>query len=216
MVEHIAVIADGNRRWAKENNLPWETGYLQGLTAIENCCEWAINRSIKYLTIYCFSTENWGRPENEVNQLMDFARWYFEEKLDWYVSSDIHVCFAGRKDRLAPDLVEKLRRVESVTSNCDSLKLTICVDYGGRDEIVRAVAAGARTEAEISEYLDIKAPDPDMIVRTGGDIRLSNFLLWQSAYAELLFSPVYFPALNETILDSFIDEYNNRKRNFGC
>lgn len=216
MVEHIAMIADGNRRWAKENNLPWETGYLQGLTAIENCCEWAISRGIKYLTIYCFSTENWGRPENEVNQLMDFARWYFGEKLDWYVSSNISVNFAGRKDRLAKDLVEKLRRVEDVTCNCDSLKLTICVDYGGRDEIVRAIAAGARTEKEISEFLDIKAPDPEMIVRTGGDMRLSNFLLWQSAYAELIFTPIYFPALDETILNSFIDEYNSRKRNFGC
>ena len=215
MVQHIALIADGNRRWAKENNLPWETGYLQGLTAIENCCEWAISRSVKYLTIYCFSTENWGRPENEVNQLMDFARWYFIEKLDWYVSSDISIHFAGRKDRLAPDLVEKLSIVEKETANCDSLKLTICVDYGGRDEIVRAIAAGARTEEEISEYLDI-SPDPDMIVRTGGNMRLSNFLLWQSAYAELLFTPIYFPALDEAILDSFIDEYNSRKRNFGC
>lgn len=216
MVEHIALIADGNRRWAAENNVPWETGYLQGLTTIENCCEWAISRGIKYLTIYCFSTENWGRPENEVNQLMDFARWYFGEKLDWYVASDISVCFAGRKDRLAKDLVEKLRKVENATSNCGSLKLTICVDYGGRDEIVRAIAAGARTEKEISEYLDIKAPDPDMIIRTGGAIRLSNFLLWQSAYAELLFTPIYFPALDDDILDSFIDEYKNRKRNFGC
>jgi undecaprenyl diphosphate synthase len=215
-MEHIALIADGNRRWAKENNLPWETGYLQGLTAIENCCEWAISRGIKYLTIYCFSTENWGRPENEVNQLMDFARWYFVEKLDWYISSGIRVRFAGRKDRLAKDLVEKLSKVEKETSECDSLELNICVDYGGRDEIVRAVAAGARTEEEISEYLDIKAPDPDMIIRTGGNMRLSNFLLWQSAYAELLFTPIYFPALDEAILDSFIDEYNNRKRNFGC
>ena len=216
MVEHIALIADGNRRWAVANELPWETGYLQGLTTIERCCEWAINRKIKYLTIYCFSTENWGRPENEVNQLMDFARWYFVDKLDWYINSNIQVCFAGRKDRLATDLVEKLNKVENATSKCESLKLTICVDYGGRDEITRAVAAGARTEKEISDYLDIKAPDPDMIVRTGGAMRLSNFLLWQSAYSELFFISEYFPDLNDTILDSLVDEYNNRKRNFGC
>lgn len=215
MMEHIALIADGNRRWARENELPWETGYLQGLNAIERCCDWAISRSIKYLTIYCFSTENWGRPENEVNQLMDFARWYFGEKLDWYVTSNICVRFAGRKDRLALDLVEKLQKVEDATSNCKSLYLTICVDYGGRDEIVRAIATGAQTEEEISKCLDIKAPDPDMIVRTGGEMRLSNFLLWQSAYAELLFTPLYFPALDETVLDSFINEYEGRKRNFG-
>ena len=216
MVKHIALIADGNRRWATANGLPYEAGYLQGLSTIERCCEWAISRGIKYLTIYCFSTENWGRPENEVDQLMNFARWYFGEKLDWYIVSDINVCFAGRKDRLAKDLVEKLRKVEDATSNCKSLRLTICVDYGGRNEIARAVAAGARTEKEISEYLDIKAPDPDMIIRTGGEMRLSNFLLWQSAYAELLFTPIHFPALDEVILDSFIDEYNGRKRNFGC
>lgn len=216
MIKHIALIADGNRRWAVKNNVPWEAGYLQGLTAIETCCEWAINRNIKHLTIYCFSTENWGRPENEVNQLMDFARWYFGEKLDWYITSDISVHFAGRKDRLAKDLVKKLHKVEDATSKCESLKLTICVDYGGRDEIVRAVAAGARTEEEISEYLDIKVPDPDMIIRTGGEMRLSNFLLWQSAYAELLFTPIYFPDMDAVILDSFVDEYKNRKRNFGC
>lgn len=215
MLKHIALIADGNRRWAKENNLPWKAGYLQGLTTIEKCCEWAINKNIEFLTIYCFSTENWRRPEEEVNQLMDFARWYFIEKLDWYISSDISVCFAGRKDRLAEDLVSKLYKVEKATSNCKSLKLTICVDYGGRDEIVRAVARGAKTEQEISEYLDIKAPDPDMIVRTGGEMRLSNFLLWQSAYAELLFTNVYFPDLDNKNLDSFFEDYLNRKRNFG-
>lgn len=216
MIKHVALIADGNRRWAAENNVPWETGYLQGLTAIENCCDWAISQGVKYLTIYCFSTENWGRPENEVNQLMNFARWYFSEKLDWYIASDISVCFAGRKDRLALDLVEKLNKVENATSNCNSLRLTICVDYGGRDEIVRAIADGARTEDEISEHLDIKAPDPDMIIRTGGAMRLSNFLLWQAAYAELFFTPIYFPALDGVILDSFVNEYNGRKRNFGC
>lgn len=215
MVQHIGLIADGNRRWAKENELPWETGYLQGLTTIENCCEWAISRGVKYLTIYCFSTENWGRPENQVKQLMDFARWYFYEKLDWYKSLDIKVHFAGRRDRVDQDLIDKLSRAEKETSECGTLELNICVDYGGRDEIVRAIAAGARTEEEISKCLDIKAPDPDMIIRTGGNMRLSNFLLWQSAYSELIFTPTYFPALNETILDSFIDEYNNRKRNFG-
>ena len=216
MVNHIALIADGNRRWASTNNLPWEVGYLQGLATIERCCDWAIDRGVKYLTIYCFSTENWGRPEHEVNQLMDFARCYFDEKLDWYVASNIQVCFAGRKDRLAKDLVEKLHKVENATSNCIRLKLTICVDYGGRDEIIRAIAAGARTEDEISECLDIKAPDPEMIVRSGGEMRLSNFLLWQSAYAELFFTSIYFPALDYVILDSLIDEYKNRKRNFGC
>ena len=216
MLKHLALIADGNRRWAKENDLPYESGYLQGLTKIEECCLWAIDKNISYLTIYCFSTENWGRPKEEVDKLMEFARWYFGEKLDWYVSMGINVHFAGRKDRLASDLIDKLNSVEKATSFCSSLYLTICVDYGGRDEIVRAINLGAKTEEEISKFLDIKAPDPDMIVRTGGEMRLSNFLLWQSAYAELLFTKVYFPALSETILNSFITEYNSRKRNYGC
>ena len=215
MMKHIALIADGNRRWAKENDLPIETGYLQGLAKIEECCLWAKDRNIDYLTIYCFSTENWGRPKEEVNKLMDFARWYFIEKLDWYVSMDINIHFAGRKDRLPSDLIEKLNIVEKETCKCDSVYLTICVDYGGRDEIVRAIQKGARTEEEICKCLDVDTPEPDMIVRTGGEIRLSNFLLWQSAYSELLFTKVYFPAISETILDSFMDEYNNRKRNFG-
>lgn len=214
MIQHVAIIADGNRRWARINNLPIETGYLQGLTSIENCCVWAIDRHIKYLTIYCFSTENWNRPQNEVDQLMNFARWYFVDKLDWYISLGIKVSFAGRKDRLPKDLVEKLKKVENNTANGKSLQLNICVDYGGRDEITRAIATGARTEKEISDYLDIKS-DPDMIIRTGGDMRLSNFLLWQSAYSELLFTPIYFPDLNDSALDSFISEYDTRKRNFG-
>lgn len=218
MIKHIAIIADGNRRWAKEHNLPIHTGYAQGLVAIENCCEWAILKNIKYLTIYCFSTENWNRPEKEINILLELARQYFNEKLDWYIKSQIKVNFVGRKDRLAkasPELFKKLLEVAEKTSSASMLELNICIDYGGRDEIVRAVASGAKTEEQISAHLDIKAPDPDIIARTGGEMRLSNFLLWQAAYAELIFTPVYFPALNAETLDLFISEYSHRKRNFG-
>ena len=214
-MKHLAIIADGNRRWAVANDLPPKAGYVQGLTAIERCCDWAIGNGVKYLTVYCFSTENWNRPQNEVDHIMDLARWYFEEKREWYIAAGISVCFAGRRDRLASDIVEKLCKMEDATAGGKALQLTICVDYGGRDEIMNAIASGARTEEEISEALYIKAPDPDIIVRTGGEMRLSNFLLWQSAYAELFFSPIYFPAIDIMELDAIMAEYNCRKRNFG-
>lgn len=214
-VKHIAIIADGNRRWAIANGLPKEVGHAQGLTVIERCCEWAINSSVPYLTVYCFSTENWNREQAEVNHIMDLARHYFEIRREWYVGMGIRVRFIGRRDRLASDIVEKLCRLERDTADCTSMTLTICVDYGGRDEIARAVCSGARTEEEITAILTKNFPDPDIIFRTGGQQRLSNFLLWQSAYAELFFSSVLFPDLEAADLDTLIKQYNDRKRNYG-
>lgn len=214
-MKHLAVIADGNRRWAKSNSLPIEMGYIQGLTTIEKCCMWAIENNIQYLTAFCFSTENWGRSEDEVNQIMDLGRWYFKDKQDWYVAAGIRVCFSGRRDRVADDLIDIINTMENVTAHCKNMTLVICADYGGRDEIARAVMSGARTEEEISSVLSYNAPDPDVILRTGGQRRLSNFLLWQAAYAELFFLDIPFPALEHDDLDKIIFEYNKRKRNYG-
>lgn len=214
-LKHLAIIADGNRRWANANGLPINMGYVQGLTIIENCCDWAIKNTIPYITVYCFSTENWNRPKNEVDLLMDLARWYFEDRREWYVSANIKVRFSGRRDRFDDDFLNKIIKMEEATSCCTSLTLTICVDYGGRDEIARAVASGAKTEEEISAIISNNTPDPDVILRTGGEQRLSNFLLWQSAYAELFFSQVLFPALEYEDLDAVLCEYKCRKRNYG-
>ena len=214
-MRHLAIIADGNRRWAASQNLPKEAGHAQGLNVIERCCEWAISRDVKMLTVYCFSTENWGRESDEVDHIMDLARWYFRERREWFVTRGIRVRFAGRRDRLAKDLVEDMETMEEETKQGDALTLTICADYGGRDAITRAVQHGARTEQELDVALTGEVPTPDAILRTGGEMRLSNFLLWQAAYAELFFSRTFFPALEDAEMDEVLNEYGERKRNYG-
>lgn len=214
-MRHLAIICDGNRRWAAANGLPPEAGHAQGLTAIERCCEWAVERDIPFLTVYCFSTENWGREAREVDHIMDLARWYFDQRRDWYIARSIRVQFTGRRDRLAADLVEDMAVMERDTAGGTSLTLTICADYGGRDEIARAVQAGARTEAEITAALTAGAPEPDAVLRTGGEMRLSNFLIWQGAYSELFFTQTLFPVLEAAELDGVLEEFGQRKRNFG-
>lgn len=214
-MKHLAIICDGNRRWAAANGLPKEAGHAQGLAAIERCCEWAIDRDIPFLTAYCFSTENWGRAQPEVDHIMGLARWYFTERREWYVDRGIRVRFAGRRDRLAADIVASMEAMERDTAGGTALTLTICADYGGRDEIVRAVQAGAGTEAEITAALTVDIPEPDVILRTGGRRRLSNFLLWQAAYAELCFTDTLFPALEGAELDAVLAEYRQTVRNFG-
>ena len=214
-MKHLAIIADGNRRWANANGLPIKLGYMQGLTAIERCCCWAKDNQIEYLTVYVFSTENWNRNQQEVDLLMNLARWYFDDKQEWYVANNIHVQFLGRRDRLAQDLVDGMARMEQSTMECDGLTLTVCVDYGGRDEIARAVAQGAKTEQEINAALTAKIPCPDAILRPGGEYRLSNFLLWQAAYAELLFTDKLFPDVDGHDLDELLVRYHMRKRNYG-
>ena len=214
-MKHLAIIADGNRRWATSNGLPKEAGHAQGLVAIEKCCLWAIQNKIPFLTFFCFSTENWGRAEVEVNNIMNLARHYFDTQKEWYINNDIRVRFIGRRDRLASDIVEKCYELEKETINCSSLTLTICADYGGRDEIIRAIQSGATTEEEVTSVLTKEVPEPDVIFRTGGRKRLSNFLLWEGAYAELYFSDTLFPALEEKELDSILHDYSECIRNFG-
>lgn len=214
-MKHLAIIADGNRRWAEKNKLPKKMGYVQGLITIENCCDWAIKNNINYLTVFCFSTENWRRTKKEIDLLMGLARWYFKEQQSWYINKDISVRFSGRKDRLDKNILKKSEDLEFKTKNCKSLVLTICIDYGGRDEIIRAIEAGARTEEEINNILISNLPEPDAILRTGGQHRLSNFLLWQSAYSELFFLDDLFPELKEESLDLILKEFYKRKKNYG-
>lgn len=214
-MKHLAIIADGNRRWEVKNNFPSGVGHAQGLTTIENICEWAIQRKVLYLTVFCFSTENWSREKYEIDHIMSLAREYFINAKDWYVARGIKVQFSGRRDRLPKDIVESMGTLESATINGKNLTLIICVDYGGRDEIARAIELGAKTVEDINNILCKEIPEPDMILRTGGQQRLSNFLLWQSAYAELMFSNTLFPDLEWDELDGMLLKYNNIQRNFG-
>lgn len=214
-MEHLAIIADGNRRWAASHNFSKEAGYWRGLKTIENCCEWCINNSINFLTVFCLSTENWKRKEEEINMLFRMAETYLDERLDWYLEKKIRVRFLGRRDHFKPSFVEKMENLEKTTERDFCLTLTLCIDYGGRDEIARAISAGCKTEKEINEYLNAFIPDPDLILRTGGYKRLSNFLLWQAAYSELFFTDALFPDLTDEFLDSMKQEFNAIQRNFG-
>lgn len=215
-MKHIAFIADGNRRWATQNNLLPEMGYNQGLITIENICIWAIKNKIPYISIYAFSTENWSRPKHQIQALMDLGDYYGSIKIPFYVNLDIKVSFIGRRDRVDSHFIETVNTIETATKDCKTLQLNICLDYGGRDEIARAIEQGARTEEEISAVLNTYSPDPDIIVRCGGQYRLSNFMLWQAAYSELIFIPTFFPALQDKDLDAILSEYNQRKRTFGA
>lgn len=214
-MNHLAIICDGNRRWARANGLPVQAGHVQGSLTIDTCCCWAISKGIEYLTVYIFSTENWKRSKDEVDGLMNLFREYFGQRLAWYQAQGVRVRFLGRKDRVPQDLRELMERMEQETADCSTMTLLACVDYGGRDEIVRAVERGARTENEITAAIAGDIPAPDAILRTGGERRLSNFLLWQSAYSELLFRDFMFPDLNENELDGVLAEYESRNRRFG-
>ncbi len=214
-MRHLAIIADGNRRWAAENGLPPAAGHAQGLHTIERCCLWAMERGVPYLTVFCFSTENWGRAQTELDALKGLAREFFREKLDWFRERGIRVRSSGRRDRLPGDLLAILKTLEEGTKGGTALTVIFCVDYGGRDEIARAVAAGAETEEEITAALCAEVPEPDLILRTGRRHRLSNFLLWQGAYAELLFSDTLFPALEAGELDAAAEWFEAQERNYG-
>lgn len=214
-MKHLAIIADGNRRWAKREGLPTEFGYVQGLVAIENLCMSAIEREIEYLSVFCFSTENWRRTAAEVDYLMGLARDYFLDKKQWYHDRGIKVVFRGKKDRMPPDVVESMLDVEQYTASCDRLTLHIMADYGGRQDIVEAVKNGAKTEEEITRYFLDLAPEPEAIVRTGGHRRLSNFMLWQAAYSELFFINTLFPDFGERELDEILNEYASVVINHG-
>ncbi len=213
-MRHLAIICDGNRRWARANGLPAEAGHTQGITVIGRCCDWAIGAGVPYLTVYAFSTENWRRSKTELNHLHNLIRTYFESNKGWYVARGVRVCFRGRRDRVPADVVEVMEDMEAATAEGTALVLNICVDYGGRDEIARAVEAGAQTREELDAAL-MWAPEPDVILRTGGQMRLSGFLLWQCAYSELVFTDTMFPALEAGELDRVAAEFERRTRNYG-
>lgn len=214
-MKHLAIIADGNRRWAVNNHLPSQFGHAQGLICIERICEWAISKKVQHLTFFTFSTENWSRQQSEIDNIFGLARDYFVSASPWYINKNIKVVFSGRRDRLPGDIIRDMDELESKTNSGSALTLIICTDYGGRDEIVRAIERGARTEDELTREICGSVPCPDVILRTGGRQRLSNFLLWQCAYAELVFTDTLFPALDIEELDRIAEYFNSVQRNFG-
>ncbi len=221
-VSHIAFIMDGNGRWAKKRLMPREYGHVEGAKnfkkLIRHCGD---VRGIPFITVYAFSTENWKRPEKEVSALMKLFRGYLKEAKDGFIKEDIRVIFLGNRNVFAEDIRKEMDEVEFLSRNC-SRTLCIAANYGGRAEVVDAVNALIKDGKESITEDDItgaiysgKVPPPDMIVRTGGEMRLSNFLMWQSAYAELFFTETLWPDLTTEELDGLIDAYGARNRRFG-
>ncbi len=225
---HVAIILDGNGRWAKAKGLPRKAGHVQGAKNVETICEAAYNMGIKYLTVYAFSTENWNRPQDEVDALMQLLRNYMKTCLKTAAKNNMSVRVIGDKTRLADDIRDSIAKLEEATKNYTGLHFQIALNYGSRDEITRAVKSLAQqvaagelapeqiTEQTISEHLDtVGIPDPDLMIRTSGEQRISNYLLWQLAYAEFYFTPVPWPDFDKKELEKAIEAYQNRDRRYG-
>lgn len=225
---HIAIIMDGNGRWAKARGLPRNLGHRQGIDTVRDVVRACRNLRIEYLTLYAFSSENWKRPETEVAGLMDLLRLFIRRELDDLWRNGVCVRMIGDRTRLAPDIVQLIADAEAKTRDNRTLTLTIALSYGGQDEIVTAtrriaeqVAAGklqpsAITAQTIEANLETAGiPDPDLVIRTSGEQRLSNFLLWQTAYSELIFIDKLWPDFSAQDLADAVSEFQRRERRYG-
>jgi len=225
---HVAIIMDGNGRWAAARGLPRVEGHRRGVEALRKTVRAAGEMGIGCLTIFSFSSENWQRPPSEIRDLMGLLRRFIRNDLAELHGNNVRVRVIGERETLDPDIRKLLEEAEQLTNHNDGLTLVVAFNYGARDEVARAVrriaqdvASGglkpeAVTEEMIGEHLD--APDlsdPDLIIRTSGEQRLSNFLLWQAAYSELVFLPVYWPDFDRAALEEAIEEYRRRERRFG-
>lgn len=225
--EHVAIIMDGNGRWAKKRFMPRNFGHKAGAKVVEQICEDAHNLGIKYLTVYAFSTENWKRSVEEVTGIMNLLRNYLIDCIERASKNNMRVRVIGDRSALDKDIVDKIDELESITEKYDGLNFTIALNYGGRDEICRAINKivedanngiinNAIDEKLISDYLDTKGiPDPDLLIRTSGELRLSNYLIWQLAYTEFYFTDVLWPDFSIEDLKEAIRYYNGRERRYG-
>ena len=226
--QHVAIILDGNGRWAKAKGMPRNYGHAQGSKNVERICEEAWRMGIKYLTVYAFSTENWNRPKDEVDALMKLLRNYMKTCLKTAAKNDMKVRVIGDIEPLDEDIKKRISELEAATVDNGGLNFTIALNYGSRDEMTRAAkrmaqdcAAGKLSPETINEsvfesYLDTHGiPDPDLLIRTSGEQRLSNYLLWQLAYSEFYCTDVPWPDFTKDELVKAVEEYNHRHRRFG-
>lgn len=221
--EHIAIIMDGNGRWAKKRSLPRSAGHSAGAKVFKDIARYCNKIGIKYLTVYAFSTENWKRPPAEVEAIMDLLRDYLRDTEN-FKGENIQLQFIGKREELAEDIQQMMAKAEADSADATGLHLNIAVNYGGRDELVSAVkrivsegiSQDEITEDTISSRIyTANQPDPDFIIRPSGEYRLSNYLIWQSAYAEYWFSDVLWPDFKPRHLEQAIEDFNNRHRRFG-
>ena len=227
-IKHLAIIMDGNRRWAKKHGLPAAAGHKQGAKNLEKICQDVKDLGIKYLTLYAFSTENWQRSEEEVSTLMDLMRSYLKNNLQELQKNNVKIVFIGERSMLDKDIIERMNDIEKQTANNKDFTLCLAISYGSRQEILSAVRKAAQivksgdiTLQDIDEKLfshllytkDI--PDPDLLIRTSGEQRISNYLLWQIAYSELYFTDVMWPDFDRRELEKIIQNYHTRDRRYG-
>lgn len=227
--KHVALIMDGNGRWAKNHNRPRDFGHQRGAKALENISLYANKIGITYMTVYAFSTENWNRPEKEVKGLMDLLRRYLKGHIKDSSKNNLKIKIIGHVRGLPQDIQKLIIKLEDITKDKEGMTLNIALNYGGRDEIIRGVFRllediesqkiehSQVDEAAFSKYLDTaNIPDPDLIIRTSGEQRLSNFLTWQSAYSEFYFTDCLWPDFDEEEFDKALEVYKNRDRRFGA
>ena len=224
---HIAIILDGNGRWAKKRGLPRTAGHMAGAETFRRIATYCKNIGVEYLTVYAFSTENWKRPEEEVGTIMKLLGRYLDEAIRTMEKDHIRMKVFGELARLSPKLREMVDRTDEISQHYQGFQANICLNYGGRDEIIHAARryaqdyAAGRVRGELSEeqfgnYLySAGIPDPDLLIRPGGEMRISNFLLWQCAYAEFYFTEVLWPDFTPEELDKAIAEFNRRDRRYG-
>ena len=226
--EHVAIIMDGNGRWAKKRGLPRTAGHSAGSEVFRRIATYCRDIGMRYLTVYAFSTENWKRSEEEVTAIMGLLKKYLLEAIDEMAADHIRLHFFGDLTRIAPELRELISRTDAISEGYEGFQVNVCLNYGGRDEIRRAAMKFARRcaagecrpeeldEAAFSQYLDTASiPDPDLVIRPSGEQRISNFLLWQSAYAEYYFTDVLWPDFTPEELEKAIRAYHTRDRRYG-
>lgn len=227
-LQHIAVIMDGNGRWAQRRGLPRSVGHKKGAETVKEIARAANERGVRFLTLYAFSTENWQRPKDEVKTLMDLLRQYLKSDLAELHKHGIRIRFIGEKDMLDDDIVKSMDKLEQETAGNKGMTLVLAISYGSRQEIaaaVRKIAAMAKKGDILESEIDINLvsdmlytkdiPDPDLLIRTSGEQRISNYLLWQLAYAELFFSKTLWPDFTPEELDTIIENFYSRERRYG-
>lgn len=225
---HVAIIMDGNGRWAKKKNLSRNEGHRRGTKVLEKIVQYANEIGIEFLTVYAFSTENWNRPKKEVDGLMNLMRQYLDRHLKTAQKDDIKFKVIGNRDKLPQDIQQKIEKLEHLTSSKNGLVFNIALNYGGKDEIVRAcrnivndviqnkLSIDSIDEELFGKYLDTRnQPDPDLMIRTSGEMRVSNFLPWQLTYSEFYFTNVLWPEFTIEEFNEALEEYSKRKRRFG-
>jgi len=221
-LNHVAIIMDGNGRWGLKKKRSRNYGHLKGLKAVENVIKSSINKQIPYLTLYTFSTENWKRPEKEINFLFDLIRKYIKKNLNKIIKQGIKVNVIGVEKKLPSDIIKNIKIIKKKTLNNKKITINLALNYGSKEEIISACKKFLLTKnkkLDVNNFQDMlytkNIPDPDILIRTGGTRRLSNFLLWQLAYSELFFVDKMWPEFNDTDYSNIIKKFKQTKRNFG-